>query len=675
MSAIEVIATNAFKAAVDLKDLNATLMKSYQNDIALMIKAALLVALAEEKRSSELREKALKDKIDLLVKQINELKEINSTATPSFASLLKDKLDEKSFLLGCLYRPHDENDQVLTQCITSITTAQQILPNINCSAMLLYGDLNFSHTSYESIEVNGGIATVAHVRGERQGDIRLQKCLDEFHFTQLITFPTYRCSRHVEPTSTLNLIITNEPDRVIFIKQGYSLGNTPMGQAHCFIKGQFAVACLNNSPTLTLKPRLIWSRVNYAAISAHIAAVEWETLFTGLNANDEYQLLANVYNKVTNLHIPSTTTPFTEKQEQWVTPELIEAVKAKRTSWAKYINTGQDTHKFLKILHRTACKKVEKMAKAGRQKYEELLVRDSESNPKRLHAYVRSKQSVSNNITLLETVNSNITTDTSDISASLNNYFQSVFVLKPEGSMPGFESRTEAVCVIDPASFCIDIVQKCLNNLDDKKSTGYDGLHPWVLSKFSATFAKPLSLIYKCSFATGVVPELWKKSNVTPIFKKGSRLKTSNFRPVWLTSIPCKIMDSILQIRITEHCVANGLISPNQHGFFHCKGCVSNLLETRDIMTEATHCRHAVDVIYTDFAKAFDKVPHKRLLHKLRAYCIQGALLDWIAAWLSNRCQRVVTNGITSEWRAVSSRVPQESGRVVLNGPSTERSI
>jgi hypothetical protein len=94
MSTIEEIATNAFKAAVDIKDLNATLMKSYQNDIALMIKAALLVALAEEKRSSELKEKALKDKIDLLVKQINELKEIKSTATPSFASLFKDKSDE-----------------------------------------------------------------------------------------------------------------------------------------------------------------------------------------------------------------------------------------------------------------------------------------------------------------------------------------------------------------------------------------------------------------------------------------------------------------------------------------------------------------------------------------------------------------------------------------------------
>ncbi|XP_047122918.1 uncharacterized protein LOC124806233 [Hydra vulgaris] len=225
------------------------------------------------------------------------------------------------------------------------------------------------------------------------------------------------------------------------------------------------------------------------------------------------------------------------------------------------------------------------MVKAGRQKYGELLFRNSESNPKPLHAYIRSKQSISNNITLLETINSNITTDTGDICQSLNNYFQSVFVLESEGSMPGFESRTEAVCVIDPTIF--SIVQKCLNSLDERKSTGYDGLHPRVLSKCSATFVKPLSLIYKCSFATGLVPYMWKKLNVTPIFKKGSKLKASNYRPVSLTSISCEIMESILQKKKMEHCVANGLISPNQHGFVHRKGCVSNLLETRSIMTEA----------------------------------------------------------------------------------------
>ncbi|XP_047138976.1 uncharacterized protein LOC124814917 [Hydra vulgaris] len=106
-----------------------------------------------------------------------------------------------------------------------------------------------------------------------------------------------------------------------------------------------------------------------------------------------------------------------------------------------------------------------------------------------------------------------------------------------------------------------------------------------------------------------------------------------------------------------EHCVANDLITPKQHGFVYRKGCVSKLLETRGIMTEAIHRTHAVNVIYTDFAKAFNKVPMKHLLHKLRAYGIQGTLLDWISAWLHDQSQRVVINGITSGWQTVISSV------------------
>ncbi|XP_047140255.1 uncharacterized protein LOC124815526 [Hydra vulgaris] len=342
-----------------------------------------------------------------------------------------------------------------------------------------------------------------------------------------------------------------------------------MGQAHCFIEVQLAVVGLDNLPTLPLRPRFIWSRANYAAISSHVAAVDWETEFNALNVNDSYQLLVNVYNEAINLYIQTITTPFTKKQEEWVIADLIKAVKAKRASWAKFVNAGRDAHQLLKESHRIACKNITKMVKSARLNYERKLA-------------------------------------------------------KPKGPLSAFESRTEAICVVDPTSFSIDIVQKCLYQLDERKSTGYDCLHPRVLSKCATSFAQSLSLIYKCSFMTGVVPNLWRKSNVTAIFKKGSKINASNYRPISLTSISCKIIESILKTSIMELCVANELITPEQHGFVYRNGCVSNLLETRDTMTEAIHCSHAVDVIYTDFTKAFDKVPHKRLFHKLRAYGIQS---------------------------------------------------
>jgi hypothetical protein len=120
-------------------------------------------------------------------------------------------------------------------------------------------------------------------------------------------------------------------------------------------------------------------------------------------------------------------------------------------------------------------------------------------------------------------------------------------------------------------------------------------------------------------------------------------------------------MESIIHERILKHCIENSLLTKAQHGFVPRKGCVTNLLESRDIVTEAIHRGHAVDVIYTDFAKAFDKVPHKRLFSKLKGYGIHGRLLEWITAWLADRRQRVVIDSQTSEWKNVFSGVPQGS--------------
>ena len=103
------------------------------------------------------------------------------------------------------------------------------------------------------------------------------------------------------------------------------------------------------------------------------------------------------------------------------------------------------------------------------------------------------------------------------------------------------------------------------------------------------------------------------------------------------------------------------LITKSQHGFIRRKGFITNLLEARDILTEAVHLGYGADVIYTDFAKAFDKVPHKRLLHKMCAYGIKGGLYEWINSWLIGRQQRVQIDGHSSDWKNVTSGVPQGS--------------
>lgn len=157
------------------------------------------------------------------------------------------------------------------------------------------------------------------------------------------------------------------------------------------------------------------------------------------------------------------------------------------------------------------------------------------------------------------------------------------------------------------------------------------------------------------------VPKAWREANVTPLFKKGNNTDPSNYRPISLTSVACKIMEKILKTTIMTHLTKFKLLANEQHGFVKNKACITNLLETFDFTTKALSNKKSVDILFLDFAKAFDKVPHKRLLHKLANYGINGPLLSWFESFLTNRRQRVVLGEHQSSWSAVKSGVPQGS--------------
>ena len=159
----------------------------------------------------------------------------------------------------------------------------------------------------------------------------------------------------------------------------------------------------------------------------------------------------------------------------------------------------------------------------------------------------------------------------------------------------------------------------------------------------------------------GTVPPDWKLANVAPIFKKGSKGCVGNYRPVSLTCVLCKVMESILRDAMVLHLSQFNFIRASQHGFMARKSCLTNLLEYLEELTTLVDQGHAVDIVYLDFAKAFDKVPHKRLLLKCEGLGIRGKVLAWIGEWLAGRSQRVVLNGQVSGWGDVISGVPQGS--------------
>jgi hypothetical protein len=173
--------------------------------------------------------------------------------------------------------------------------------------------------------------------------------------------------------------------------------------------------------------------------------------------------------------------------------------------------------------------------------------------------------------------------------------------------------------------------------------------------------APALAAVFTKSMEEGVVPADWRDANVSPIFKKGAKSSPSNYRPVSLTSVSCRVMESLIRDAMTSHLTANKLINKSQHGFVKDRSCVTNLLEFLEQATTVVDGGAGFDIIYLDFAKAFDKVPIKRLLKKVRAHGIRGQVLHWIESWLRGRRQRVVLNGRFSSWEDVLSGVPQGS--------------
>ena len=120
-------------------------------------------------------------------------------------------------------------------------------------------------------------------------------------------------------------------------------------------------------------------------------------------------------------------------------------------------------------------------------------------------------------------------------------------------------------------------------------------------------------------------------------------------------------MERIIRDALVEHMNNNNLFSEEQHGFIKGKSCVTQLLEFMEDITKAIDQGDEVDIIYLDFSKAFDKVPYRRLLTKLKSYGIRGKVLCWIKDFLNNRKQRVIVNGSFSEWKDITSRIPQGS--------------
>ena len=213
----------------------------------------------------------------------------------------------------------------------------------------------------------------------------------------------------------------------------------------------------------------------------------------------------------------------------------------------------------------------------------------------------------------------------------LSDVFSSVFTKEPCDSMPKL-SQHDFVSESSDEHFDRETVRKLLNNINTSKSKGPDGLHPKLIYELSEVISEPLNIFFNKSYETGVVPDEWKKGQITALFKKGDKKHASNYRPVRFTSVESKIFEKLIRARIIDHMNTTNLFSNKQFGFTGGRSTSLQLLTVLDKWTQILDNGGTVHAIYMDFMKAFDKVPHCRLIVKLQAYGISHKMCKGVGA-------------------------------------------
>ena len=282
---------------------------------------------------------------------------------------------------------------------------------------------------------------------------------------------------------------------------------------------------------------------------------------------------------------------------------------------------------------------------------------DLTNNPQRFWSYVRSRKQDSSGIAALKNKDGFLHSEPPAKATILNEQFQSVFTKEDNSNMP--DKGPSPFQTMPPIKVSNNGVLKLLRGLNPFKATGPDEIPSFILKNTADSLSPYLTHLYQYSFDTGTVPDDWKKANIVPIFKKGEKHVPSNYRPVSLTSIACKLLEHSIHSTVMDHFDKYSILCDEQHGFRARRSCESQLLITIDQLAKNFEEGHQTDIILLDFAKAFDKVPHTRLLHKMEYYGIRGSTLHWIKDFLSSRTQSVVLEGHTSGSLDVTSGVPQ----------------
>ena len=393
--------------------------------------------------------------------------------------------------------------------------------------------------------------------------------------------------------------------------------------------------------------------------------------------NDAEKSMDNLLRETNNIidnYYPNkklTKKEFKQTTKPWITAGILNSINRKDKLFRKYMNCKSATVKAtINVEYKALKNRITSLIHFSKKDYYTKYFNQYSNNIKKIWEAIKGiiniKTKDHNAPNCIE-VDNELVSDNTQICDKFNDYFANVAgkildknktpILKTfDKYMPAANMNT---FVFEPST--PNEVFLLIGGLKKNKGTGPNGIPTEILQLISFFISIPLSKIYNMCITSGVQPDKLKLAHAVPIFKKGSRLLVSNYRPISLLSNINKILEKIMHKRIYAFLEKYEILYNLQFGFRSKYSTTHALIHMTEAIRSALDSGNVTCGIFVDFAKAFDTVNHEILLKKLDNYGFRGAINNWFRSYLTNRQQKVVINGFESKNQVMKHGVPQGS--------------
>ena len=524
----------------------------------------------------------------------------------------------------CLYLP-PSNAKDIEIMKTLIKTLKKLTTH---DEVYILGDFNLSNITWTPC-----------LTGEGDCALQFLTFLADRNLTQLISSPTrYR--------NVLDLFISSTPHKVLNTK----------------VIEPFTITCDHNMIEVSLKmscpqkinktPKRNFYKGNYNLVRNFLSTINWNLVLYGSdNVEVVYNGILDILQQAIHRYIPISKNGRKSKLNPRIKHLLY--LKKKYYKLSKEHPEAKTKYKHFDKLYRNAVSE-------NRKKKELNIINNNNKNC--LYKYINKKLHTPTCIPPLTNELGELVFQPQDKANLFNKKFASIFVtdngLTPQLS-PNFNAE-QAVPMSLPYITQAD-VRKAVSELKNTVSQTPDGIPALFLKQTLDQLIYPLTAFFNLSLSKGVLPSLWKKSLVVPIFKKGLKGNPLNYRPISLTSVICRVLEKIIHNKMLTHLLSNNLLSNEQHGFIKNRSTLSQQVCLMNSLTQYHETWKPSEMIYLDFSKAFDTVSHQKLVFILSHFKINPTIIFWLQQYLTGRTQRTTLDGSFSSPCSTSSGVPQGS--------------